>query len=73
MNLHEQKNLSLTAKQRLAVSRQALVTASKQTWRQSVKRLVSQSFLAFLESRDVKGVDSAPPTKEKIVKSTKQN
>lgn len=71
MNLHEQKNLSLTAKQRLAVSRQALLNASKQTWMGNVTRLVSQSFLKYLESREVGGLHSAGTTKEKIVKSTK--
>jgi hypothetical protein len=73
MNSHDKNCLSLTAKQRLAISRQALLAASKQTWAQSVKRLVSQSFLMYLESRELKDVDSAAPNKEKIAKSTKKN
>jgi hypothetical protein len=51
MNSQDQKSPALTAKQRLAVSRQALIVASQQTiWRGMANRATS-AFLNLLESR----------------------
>jgi hypothetical protein len=44
-----QKNLPLTAKQRLAVSRQALVVASQETILKGVARRALQEFMRLLE------------------------
>lgn len=51
MKLQDLKGTELTAKQRLAVSRQALILASKETIWRSATRLAKNSLLHFIESR----------------------
>jgi hypothetical protein len=52
----------LTAKQRLAVSREALLVAARQTMLQGLKRLAVQSVSELLKSlaKDTKKQDSSP-------------
>ena len=51
-----------TAKQRLAVSREALLVAARQTMLQGLKRLAVQSVLQLLKplAKDTKKQDSSP-------------
>ena len=51
MKPHDLKSTELTAKQRLAVSREALILASKETIWRSATRLAKNSLFHFLESR----------------------
>ena len=55
MKPQDLKRPELTAKQRLAVSRQALILASKETIWRSATRLVKNSLLHFLESKGTVG------------------
>lgn len=58
----QSKPRELTAKQRLAVSREALLVATRQTMLQGLKRLAVQSVLELLKSlaKDTKKQDSSP-------------
>ena len=72
MKLQDQKSLPLTAKQRLAVSRQALVLASKETLLGSMARLAKNALLHFLESRGAAGLKSTEVDAETTPKSSDQ-
>jgi hypothetical protein len=58
----QSKPRELTAKQRLAVSREALLMAARQTMLQGLKRLAVQSVSELLKSlaKDTKKQDSSP-------------
>ena len=60
MKLQDQKSLQLTAKQRLAVSREALIKASRQNLWQGVTGLAAKGVVNWLERfvADHKGSNS---------------
>lgn len=60
MTLPKQNMLQLTAKQRLAVSRQALLKASKQPLWQGITTLASKGIVNFLVRSFAKSKESKP-------------
>jgi hypothetical protein len=73
MNFKDQKSQVLTAKQRLAVSRQALIVASQQKIWQGMANMAANALLNFLESRkgDHLSANKVPPETSNKSKSSK--
>ena len=73
MNSQDQKSPALTAKQRLAVSRQALIVASQQKIWRGMANMAANALLNLLESRtgDNLGANKVPPETSNKSKSSK--
>lgn len=73
MNSKDQKSQVLTAKQRLAVSRQALIVASQQKIWRGIANMAANALLNFLESRkgDHLSANKVPPETSNKSKSSK--